>query len=125
MGIGYTSKSILLGSVAQVVPASQTKQVISPVFAISAEDSLDFRADVTAASTSGTTSIMLQTSHDGVTWIDGKVVTVADGNVAITYLDTVAGDQTYLPLRPLGRLAVTTAAASGTTISNALRAARL
>jgi hypothetical protein len=123
MASGYTSKSVLLRNTAQVVGASATKTVVSSVFPITADDSTHFRADLTASVSSGTCSYMLQTSQDGTTWVDGKVISIAaDGNIAINYLAEVAGDQTYLPLRPLGRFAVTTAGASGVTV-DAIRVA--
>jgi hypothetical protein len=121
--MGYTSRSQLLQATSQAVAASQTNQVVSEVFTLTSADASRFRADLTAESTTGTVTVMLQSSHDGTTWIDGKDVSVADGTVTVNYLPEVAGDQTYLPLPPLGRFAVTTAGASGTTIS-AIRVAR-
>lgn len=120
MASSYTSQSVLLGNTSQAVAAEATKQVVSVVFPISAFDAIAFRADLTAESTTGTPTVMLQTSHDKETWVDGKTTNVADGNVAVNYLPNVAGDQAYLPLRAWGRFAVTTAAGVETTISKIL-----
>lgn len=125
MGIGYTSQSVLKAGAAVTIGSSVTKQACSDVFRITAEDSLAFRADLTAASTTGTCSVMLQTSFDGSAWVDGKVVSISDGTVSVAYLPEVSGDQTYLPLRPLGRLVLTSSTTSGTTISAAIKACRL
>lgn len=111
MSSGYSSQSYLLASATQSVAENATNQVVSKVFRIPADGRLEFRADLTAANTAGgSPTAMLQTSHDGETWVDGKTTTVADGNVAINYLPNVAGDQAYLPLCPLGRIAITTGA---------------
>jgi hypothetical protein len=117
----YTSQYVLKNSTTQDVAENATKQVVSAVFPISAHDSMAFRADLTAASTTGgTPTVMLQTSHDQSTWVDGKAVNVADGNVAVNYLPTVAGDQAYMPLRCWGRFAVTTGAGVSVSITKIL-----
>jgi hypothetical protein len=122
---GYTSESVLLQAAAQVLGASVTKQVVSNVFHFSAEDSLYSVFEITSSGRSGTVTAYLQTSLDGTTWSDTKTVTV---NANAVYLKISANDTTndidYVPLRPLGRLAVTTAGASGVSVDNIVRSKR-
>jgi hypothetical protein len=92
---------------------------------ISADDADSFRADLTISGHSGTVSAYLQMSHDGTTWIDGKSVSISgNGNAAIVYNLNVAGDQAYMPLAPICRIAITTAGASGATVDAAWVATR-
>ncbi len=121
MSSGRKPRSVLLAGATQAVLASATKQVVSAVFPITFEARLAFRADLTFASTAGgSPTVMLETSQDGVTWNDGKAVTVADGQVKVAYLPNVAGDQTYMPLQGLGRLSVTTAGGVSTSCTAAI-----
>jgi hypothetical protein len=120
MSSGHTSKNRVKAGTAQAVGASATKQVVSDVFRIENNSRKEFRADATAASTTSSSGItlILQTSHDGSTWVDGKSTTISgDGNITVNYLPNVAGDQAYLPLRPLGRFVVTTGSGDAVTIS--------
>lgn len=125
MASGYTSENVLLNAASQAVAASQTKQVVTNTFHISADDADAFRLDLTVSGHSGTVTAILQFSHDNSTWIDGKSGSVTgDGNFAIIYNPNVAGDQAYLPLPPRGRVAITTAGASGATVTAAWKACR-
>jgi hypothetical protein len=118
MASGYTSRNVLLNGTAQAVAASATEQVVSEVFLISADDADAFRADLVVTGHSGTVDAVLEFTHsnDGP-WISGKEVSVTgNGTAAIIYNPNVAGDQEYMPLPPLCRISITTAAASGATI---------
>jgi peptidoglycan hydrolase-like protein with peptidoglycan-binding domain len=82
------------------------------------------RVDITASGVTvvGSISVILQHSSDGIIWTSTKTAAVAaNGQVSLQFLDTVAGDQTHLPLRPLLRLvATTTDAGDEVTISYAV-----
>ena len=82
------------------------------------------RVDITASGVTvvGSISVILQHSSDGIIWTSTKTAAVAaNGQVSLQFLDTVAGDQTHLPLRPLLRLvATTTDAGDEATISYAV-----
>ena len=64
----------------------------------------------------GTLKLQVRFSKDQ-DWIDTKSATVtADGIFTIKFLDTVAADQQYLPLRPQGRLVATTTSSDAFTV---------
>ena len=64
----------------------------------------------------GTLKLQVRFSKDQ-DWINTKSATVtADGTFTIKFLDTVAADQQYLPLRPQGRLVATTTSTDAFTV---------
>lgn len=114
------------GQAAIVVGASASNVVISKPFVLL--DGLSLRVDVRHTDVTGTCTLKLQVSAgpdidiDGVLlWTDAKTSTLTVGaGVAyssLTLLPQVAGDQQYLPLPQIARLVLSTAVASGCTIS--------
>ncbi len=122
---GYTSESVLLAATAQAVAASQTDQVVSKVFTLSKDDSRYSVFDFNCSGISGTVTAKIQDSHDGSKWYDSKTATIS---TQYTRLDISADDTTndinYVPLRPLCRLVITTAGASGATVDGLIRTVR-
>ncbi len=123
---GYSTKQVVLKNTTQAVIASQTAQVVSETFAIRGDLARDFIVKILvnpATVGSGITGIlqttMAQTAAGVDIWEDSKTIAITtvatDTLFTIKLLDTVAGDQTYLPLAPRGRIAITTAA--GATVS--------
>ncbi len=117
---GYTSKNVRanIGSVA--VAASQTDSEIAPSFSIRGDLSrgivIDIEASVVTVGAGITAKLQVRQSNEQA-WIDSKTVSItATGTSSIKLLDTVAADQTHLPLRPVARLVVTTGAGSAITI---------
>lgn len=69
------------------------------------------RVDInaTAVTVVGSITITLQQSSDNSNWENTKTATIsAAGIFSIKFLPTVAGDQTYMPLKNLIRLVLTT-----------------
>jgi hypothetical protein len=108
------------------VGASVTGQVISKPFAL--VDGLNLRIDLRHAAVTGTCTVTLQVSPgpdvdiDGaLQWQDAKAATLTVGAPLaysnLTLLATRDADKPYLPLPQIGRLLITTAGASGCTIS--------
>lgn len=113
---GHNSLKVVLQDTAQTLVGTASNTVVSSVFKIS---DLDRRACVfdiiPGTSISGTATAKLQTSQDGVHWVDSKTAALAGTAVStIKLLDTdVTNDAAFLPLRPLGRVVVTTSSAAG------------
>jgi hypothetical protein len=124
---GYKMESVLLRGTAQDVAESSTKTAVSKVFTISAEDSLNMIVELTASAATGTVDVILQDSMDGTTWNDKKATTIASAttvSIKLTVADET-NDAQYLPLRPLGRVVVTTAGGETITVSEVRRTMRL
>ena len=105
----------------QSVGASLTNEPISAVFPVSAGGARMMAVSITTGTNVGTVTAKLQTAMYGTEWEDRKTVTLTAGAgdvFYITLLDTLAGDQTYLPLFDKCRVVVTTAGASSTVISS-------
>lgn len=127
MSTGHKGNNYLIGvkkqaggaGDAQAVGNGETNTVVSEEFVIYAEDSRTILIDVEfSAAPTATATFKLQDSFDGVLWFDKvsttSVATLTDDAGATRYVATlkldvrIAGDQTYLPLRPRGRIVVTT-----------------
>lgn len=133
---GYSTKSIVpptTGSAAtgaaasQSIGASVTNQVISvPSFRISNFLQDNFIVKILVASSTvavGITAKLQTRMSVDAGWEDSKTVAITTGAsnslFTIKLLSTVAGDQTYLPLAPEGRLVITTGAGDSCVITNA------
>lgn len=112
MSHAYLAKNVIKAGLT-AVPQSQSNVPISENFQINDAGRLNILiAIVTGDVTVGTAiTAKLQTSLDGgTTWKDAKTVTLAADTTTydISLNVQVTGDQTYLPLRPLGRIVVST-----------------
>lgn len=122
MAQGWTPRDVSLSSSGstQSVSASLTNEPISQVFPISAGGARMMAVSVTTGTTVGTVTAKLQTAMYGTEWEDKKTVTLTAGAgdvFYITLLDTLTGDQAFLPLFDKCRVVVTTAAASSVVVS--------
>lgn len=102
----------------QPVGASVTNQVISKQFGITAGGAKNIVIAIRASSVTSSAGITakLQTGVDQV-FQDSKTVAIAaNGSVYIKLNVETAGDQTYLPLLPIGQLVITTGAGDAVTI---------
>lgn len=119
---GFTTKDLRknLGSI--TVGASQTDVEIGPAFAIRGDLITAFLVDIeSSAFTLGAgITVKLQVRSSNLqAWADSKTASAtAVGTTTIKLLDTIAGDQTFLPLKPQARVVVTTGAGSSITVSN-------
>lgn len=112
---GHRTDNVLIKQTTQVVGASATKQAVSNVFSISAEDSKLMKVMVAVTGHSGTVTAILQDSHDGTTYADVASVSVTgDGDFEINHN---IYDGTSAPMWVHGRVVVTTAGASGASIT--------
>lgn len=112
---GHNSEKVILQGATQTLVGTATKTVVSNVFKISDLDRRAMVVDVLPGSSiSGTATAILQHSQDGTNWVDAKTGSLAGtAMTSIKLLDTDSSDQQYLPLRPLGRVVVTTSGAAG------------
>ncbi len=112
---GHNSEKVIRQGAAQTLVASATNTVLSDVFKISDLDRRALVIDILpGTSISGTATAKLQTSQDGANWVDSKTGALSGTTMlSIKLLDTDSGDWAYLPLRPLGRVVVTTSGAAG------------
>lgn len=123
---GYLSKQILKQGGSQLVGASATNTVISDEFRVTSAGALNTRIDVVAGSVTVGTGITAKLQHapyikaDGTAdWVDSKTVAIAgNGLVTIKLLATDANDHQYLPLRPHGRVVLSTGAGDTATITD-------
>lgn len=123
MAVGYTSKTVV-GTTNQVtIGASETDSAVGRQFNISNDDSTKLIIDLTATGVSGTVTLNLQDSQNGTTWFTRASAVVSSSNTIDLAIER-AGDQTKVPLRPICRLVATSAAASGATITSAIRTSR-
>ena len=128
MSNGFFAQDILLASAGVTQGASITAGVISKEFHITAQGALNLRVDLIADAVTVAAGITwkLQTSsgidEDGAQdWIDfGAPTTVAiaaDGSTSLALnVQDVTNDEAYLPLRPLGRIVLTTGVGDTATI---------
>jgi len=122
---GYFPDEVVRTDV-NVVVAAQTNLAVSKEFRISGQGSVKFRVDLVADAVTvgaGITAKLQTTSgvdKDGnEDWVDAKTTAVtAAGSFSISLLAQLAADQTYLPLRPKGRVVVTTGAGSAVTFES-------
>ena len=119
--MAYTSSNVVKDGVSQVVGASITNSVLigkgpRDCFAIQPAFMRGICIDVVCTSVTAGAGITLklQTRYSNVqSWVDSVTVAVSgNGTFTLKLLDTIAGDQTYLPLRSEGRVVVTTTAGS-------------
>lgn len=112
---GHNSEKVILQGAAQTLLATASNTVISNVFKLSDLDRRAVVVDILPGTTiTGTTTAKLQTSQDGSNWVDSKTVALSGTTMAtIKLLDTDSSDWTFLPLRPLGRVVVTTSTSTG------------
>lgn len=103
---------------ANVVGASATNQAVSKTFYISFLTALIIDLEVSAVTdTTGITAKLQVRQSNDQDWIDSKTVTIdGNGTFTIALLDTVAGDQPFLPLRSIGRIVVSTGADDAVTV---------
>ncbi len=115
---GFTSKQVAIEG---AVGASVTDQPISENFAIRGSFLTAFLIDIEVGSVTVAAGITakLQVRQSGnQDWIDSKTVDIdGDGTFTISLLDTVTADQEFLPLRPVGRVVVTTGAGDAVTVN--------
>ena len=123
--MGYTARNVVYSGAPVSVGASATNSVLTgnpngDAFYIHHCFSTSYRLDVScSAVTAGAgITLKLQTRFSNEeAWQDSKTAAVTgNGIVTIALLDTVAGDQSFLPLRPQARLVVTTGAGSAVTV---------
>lgn len=121
--MSYVAKNELLNGASQAVTASQTAKVVSNVFRITAQDSLNFLCRVKAASTTVAAAITakLQESWDGTNWEAvgnrAQVSITADGTFEISLVATDTSDAAQLPLWPQARVVIDTGAGDAVTIT--------
>jgi hypothetical protein len=121
----YTTKNIVKNGASVVVATGQTNSVVTgdanaDSFYIHPAFMNCFRLDVkTAATTVGDgVTIKLQTRFSNEeAWQDSKTASVTgNGITTLSLLPNVALDQPFLPLRPQGRVVVTTGSTGATTV---------
>lgn len=97
-----------------IMTASQVRDPIG----ITASAALHgFRVDIvlSAVTVVGAISLILQHSSDGTNWANTKTAVVTTSGVQeIKFLPNVAGDQAFMPIKPLIRLVATTTNAGDT-----------
>lgn len=122
---GYSSKTLMpVGTTSIAVAASQTNLQVGKDFIMSADmlaTGFTFAALVSTSTIAAAANLKLQTriSADAA-WRDSKTVSITTGASNTTFycslLDTVAGDQTLLPLLPQARIVATTGIGDSFTI---------
>lgn len=112
----------VLKKASQAVAASQTNQVVSDLFKIADPAYLIIDITVNPAVVATGITAKLQDSMDNTLWVDKKTVSItavsSDTLFVIKLLPDVAGDQASLPLRPTGRIVVSTGAGDSCTIKS-------
>lgn len=120
--VGYTVNPLKIQQAS--FAAEQTKVATSALFRISHEDSKHIAIQITASAVTGTVSAFLETSIDGgATWSEAG--TVAIGNTDPKLIEYYYEAESYVPLYPLARISITTAAASTVTVESILATRRL
>ena len=120
--MSWSSISVLKDGENQVIGASETDTVISKTFRVT--DPRYIIVDVTAASVTASTGITvkLEDSSGDDVWntkgAEGNVAIPTNGTFSIKLLIENTSDQAELPLRPLGRLTITTGASDAATITD-------
>lgn len=112
---GYNVKNFLLKGTSQAIGASETDTAVTVPFKISENDSKNTLVKLVASGHSGTVTGKLQDSFDGgTTWEDVASVSITgNGNFEIEHDHSEASTGV---MWTLGRVVITTAAASGVTI---------
>ena len=103
----------ILGGANVVIGASETDTVVSEEFNVSSEGSLNLRVDIksTAAVVAAGINLKLQYGLPDGSFADVKTVAVTIAGVnTITMNIEVAGDQSFLPLRKICRVVVSSGA---------------
>ena len=110
MGRSWRSREELLNKTQVAVGASETNTVISEIFSIM--DPLTILIDIVCTSVTVTNGITakLQVSSGNDEWEDSKTVSIT-GNDTFTIDTNITDDAANLPLRPLGRVVVTSGVA--------------
>jgi len=132
MSKGLVSQNLLAGddgvSASIIFGASKTAVQVGRIFQVTAKGSLNMRVDLVADTVTAGAGITwkLQSSSgvdkDGAdNWIDFgapttvAITTAASTTLALNVQDTTS-DEGYLPLRPKGRIVITTGAGSTVTV---------
>jgi hypothetical protein len=121
--MAYVSRNLILDGAGKTLAANETDTVVSETLRINNPTHLIVDFYVSAVTNgSGTIVAEVQDSSGQDSWNSGKqsAAITSTGWKTIRLLDTVAGDATYLPLRPLVRLTATTGAADAITITNVM-----
>lgn len=101
------------------IGASQTDAPVSKKFPITAGGSKNLVICIAVSAASGTVTAKLRSSLGNGTAVDAKTASITGaGNFYIKFNSDLLADQTYLPLLSLGEIVVTTASASGVTITS-------
>lgn len=104
---------------ANVLGAGLTKQVVTKETWVTGHGSRALRVDVKVKDVVAGAGITAIVQHASTIsgWVDTKSVSITgDGTFSVTFLDSVAADQTHLPLRPKLRVVITTGAGSAVTV---------
>jgi hypothetical protein len=123
--MAYKSENLKLDNTGKTLGASETNTVVSESFRINDCRMLVVDFYVSAVTDGGSDSSVtatVQSTSGGGNWVASKAsaAITSTGWKSITLLETVAGDQTYLPLRPIIRLVATTAAGDSLTITDVI-----
>lgn len=117
-----TSRQILLNNTNQVIGASETNTVVSEVIRIHDPSRLIMSIVAESGTYAAGITAKIQDSYDKKTWFTkgsgGNVALTSDTTFDINLLETVAGDQAELPLKPYVRVVVTSGAGDAVTISS-------
>lgn len=124
--MSYVVENVVRGRAAFVLAASLTDEPITEVFRLEGLDATAFRIDFSASAVTGSIDIKLQTRmSDDVAWADAKTGAIAaTGVTSLKLLDTVAGDQPFLPLGGQCRVVATSGAGEALTLDGVYRARR-
>ena len=112
---GYSKDNVLLRGASVTLGASETDTVVSDVFNLEAGDSLHLSAAVTASGVTVTNAVTakIQSSMDGVTWVDSETVAIA-GNAQYIASHAIEANQPALLIK--GRIVVSTGVGDAATI---------
>lgn len=122
---GYKSKSVLKGGASNgtLVVGASASQAVSDLVPVRTGGNLYAIVDINVTAVTSATGITLkvQDSPDGTNWFDKKTLAVTTtGWKTISFNNWASGDQTYLPLRALARLYVTTGSGDSITLTDVL-----
>ena len=117
----WTSRNILINSTEVAIGASETNTIISEVERITGDPTrliIDIRAPQADTTIVNGITAKIQTSSGNGVWVDNKTVAIADDAdiYVIKLLADIAGDQTFLPIRPLLRVVVSSGVGDTTDI---------
>jgi peptidoglycan hydrolase-like protein with peptidoglycan-binding domain len=127
--MGYQAKKVLKNRTSQAVAASQTNQVVSDVFALTAEGATrGLRIDIHVSAITVAAAITAQLQHavdadsdfaapdNSVSKVSLTGATAAWFSIPLSATD--ADDDALFPLRPIARIVVTTGAGDSVTIDD-------